>query len=343
MKWMFGALALTIGASGAQAQGQATPLFASDDPIKLTITGPVRAVARSGEKSNVSQNATMTVGGTAESLSIRLSPRGISRRRKDICQFAPLRVDLLQAPPATSLFAGQRSLKLVTHCRESASFNQHTLLEYSAYRLFNLLTPTSFRARLATIDYVEPDGKATTRYGFFIEDLDDVAKRNGLRRANVGDRVAAAQLENTQAGRVSVFQYMIGNLDWSMRAGPPGQGCCHNSRLLQGSGPGMISVPYDFDHSGLVDAPYATPPEIFKISSVRNRVYQGYCRHIPAALATIATMRTRRAEIEGTVAATPFMDERTRRKAAAYIARFFEDIATNQTADEKVFKRCSAG
>ena len=29
---------------------------------------------------------------------------------------------------------------------------------------------------------------------------------------------------------------MIGNLDWSMRAGPAGEGCCHNSRLIAPAG-----------------------------------------------------------------------------------------------------------
>ena len=77
--------------------------------------------------------------------------------------------------------------------------------------------------RLATIDYAEPGGKVSvTRWGFFIEDLDDVAKRNGLTEARVGDRISVAQLEPSQAD-VSPCSYMIGNLDWSMRAGPQGE------------------------------------------------------------------------------------------------------------------------
>ena len=88
----------------------------------------------------------------------------------------------------------------------------------------------SFRARLATIDYVGSDGRPlTSRIGFFIEDVDDVAGRNALGPAPVGERALTSQLSRTDAARVAMFEYMIGNLDWSMRAGPQGDRCCHNA------------------------------------------------------------------------------------------------------------------
>ena len=86
------------------------------------------------------------------------------------------------------------------------------------------------------------------------------------------------RIEPRAAARFAMFNYMIGNLDWSVRAGPQGDSCCHNGRLV-GGGPLLTPVPYDFDFSGLVDAPYATPPEGFKINSVRQRLYRGYCAH----------------------------------------------------------------
>ena len=101
----------------------------------------------------------MLVDPSGQSLPINLQLRGITRRTSEICDFAPLRVDFTAAPPATSVFAGQRRLKLVTHCRNSASFQQYVLLEYAAYRLYNLLTPRSFRVRLANITYQGDDGR----------------------------------------------------------------------------------------------------------------------------------------------------------------------------------------
>ena len=131
------------------------------------------------------------VGG--ERLPVQLTPRGITRLRQETCDFPPLRVEFASPPPPASLFAGQRRLKLVTHCRPAAFFQQHVLLEYAAYRLNNLLTPASFRARLATIDYVGEDGRpVVTRVGFFIEDRDDVGRRIGQRAPPTGDSVAIA-------------------------------------------------------------------------------------------------------------------------------------------------------
>jgi hypothetical protein len=283
----------------------------------------------------------LSLAGSPDSYAVRLSPRGITRRRKETCQFPPIRVDLVQPPAAASLFAGQRRLKLVTHCRASEGFQQHLLLEYAAYRMFNLISPFSYRARLAVVNYIEPDGRPlVTRYGFFIEDTDDMARRNGLQQARTGDRVPSAQLDPRQAARVAMFQYMIGNLDWSMRAGPQGEGCCHNGRLLSGNGPYYTPVPYDFDYSGMVDAPYAVPPEGFKISNVKSRVYQGYCKHNAAALAAASEFRAQRPALQAVLSQVPGMDSRTRGKALGYLGRFFDDIATDASLQARVLKTC---
>ena len=66
---------------------------------------------------------------------------------------------------------------------------------------------------------------------------------------------------------------MIGNTDWSMAYQ-------HNTEMFF-DGKRMIAVPYDFDHSGLVNAFYAKPNPMLKISSVTERVYRGLCKRDP--------------------------------------------------------------
>jgi hypothetical protein len=278
-------------------------------------------------------------GAPAETQPIQLSPRGITRLRRETCQFPPLRVRFQGSPAPTSLFAGQRQLKLVTHCRSAASFQQFLLLEHATYRLYNLLTPASFRARLATVDYVNDDNRPViSRVGFFLEEIEDVAARNGLRRAATGDRVATSQLSPTDAARVALFEYMIGNQDWSSRAGPPGEGCCHNTRLIApGPGGSLIPVPYDFDFSGLVDPPYAVPPN--GKGNVRERHYQGFCVHNAQALAVAAEFRAKRGAMLATLGQAS-LDEGVRRRASAYLESFFADIADDRQMAAKLFRTC---
>ena len=326
---VFGLLLALAAASAAGAQ-PAKPLFASDSMLRLTIKGPISEIARAGGRARQPRNAVLSVAGSAtDSLPIQLSPRGLTRLKRDVCQFPPLRVRFATAPGPGSLFAGQRQLKLVTHCQGQSSFQKYVLLEYAAYRLYNQLTPASFRARLATIDYVDDDNRpVTTRLGFFIEEIEDSAARNGMRRAAAGDRVALGRLSASDSARVSLFNYMIGNQDFSIRAGPPGEGCCHNSRLI---GPtaagGLIPVPYDFDYAGLVNAPYAVPPN--GEGSVLERRYQGFCAHNAHALAIAPLFRSQRGPLLGVLGQVP-LDESTRRRAAAYLDGFFAEIADDR-------------
>jgi hypothetical protein len=338
------AILAACGASTATAQAP-TPLFAAGEPIRLKLRGPIGDIRRNAERSTDAYQASLTLDGPVpETFAVRLSARGLSRRRRDICTFPPLRLEFAAPPPEASLFRGQDRLKLVTHCQSSASFQQYVLLEYAAYRLLNVLTPLSLRVRLATIDYVEADSERTlaTRLGFLIEDVDDAARRNGLVELETG-AVAVARLSRRHAGRVAVFQYMIGNLDWAMHAGPPGEDCCHNGKLLAAApdaAADLIPVPYDFDHAGIVDPPYATPPPQVPVASVRVRRYRGFCIHNAEAQAAAAEMLTRRAELNAALASVPQLDERVRRRALAYLNGFFEAIASPEAVADNLLRTC---
>lgn len=329
-----------LGGAPATAQVAVKPLFAQEAPLPIVVRGPVRQIERTAEKSTSPLPAVLEVEGA--SLPIRLSARGISRRTKAVCTFPPLRVAFDQSP-ATGTFAGQKRLKLVTHCREASSFDQYVLLEYAAYRLYNLLSPVSHRARLVSATYLDDRGKPRQRTGFFIEDLDDVARRNGLGKAHRPSRIAASELSSADAARVALFQYMIGNLDWSMRAGPAGEECCHNGQLLGGPGrAGLVPVPYDFDHSGLVNAPYARPPEGLGARTVRQRVWRGYCSDNADVRRQAAAMVQRRAQFDAALSTIPGLEPRTLGQARAFLDGFYATVG-DPTALEKLLKDCLPG
>jgi hypothetical protein len=195
--------------------------------------------------------------------------------------------------------------------------------------------------RLANIDYRGADGRPiVSRVGYFIEDLGDVARRNGLKETRAGERFPVPDLSPADAGRYAMFQHMISNHDWSMHAGPPGEACCHNAKLIGPLAPGsVVPIPYDFDFSGLVHAPYATPPAELSINDVRQRFYRGYCIHNGGAAAAAVQMRAGRPQLIGVLTSTPGLDERTRQSAAAYLDQFFGQISTDAGV-AKLLKGC---
>lgn len=342
-------LTLAMAFASAQPQGPVpippTRLFADDRPIQVRVSGPIAAIVATPAPSRPARPATLTlVSPAAESHSILLSPRGLTRRLKESCTFPPLRVQFASKPSKGSMFERQKRLKLVTHCRSPAGHQQYVLLEYAAYRMFNAIHPTGLRVRLGTFDYAEQNGRSyASRLGFFIEDPDDAASRNRLKEVRISTRIAAFQLDAAAAARAALFEYMIGNVDWSMRAGPAGDVCCHNFRLFgltATAQSALIPVPYDFDASGLVNTPYAVPPDGVGLSSVRERRYRGYCIHNGQALAVAGEFRTRKAELLGVLASVPGLDEGRRQRAAAYLESFFQDIATDDQVTRKVLKTC---
>jgi hypothetical protein len=335
----FASLALAFAAP-AHAQKAEKPLFAASDPIHIVIQAPLSTITRNREGHDTIAGALTDPNGQSSPISLAL--RGITRRTSETCDFPPLRVDFTAPPPPTSLFGGQKKLKLVTHCRNPASFQQYLLLEYAAYRMYNLLTPMSFRVRLANIDYRDASGRPIiSRVGYFLEDLSDVAHRNGLKVVHAGERIPVSYLSPADAGRYALFEHLLGNHDWSMRAGPVGKDCCHNAELVGAAAPGAtIPIPYDFDFSGYVNAPYATPPAELDISDVRQRVYRGYCIHNASVLAAAREMRALHPQIIGVLSQVPGLEPATQQRASAYLEKFFADIATDGNVSSKVINRC---
>lgn len=326
--------AAALAASPAIAKGpEPRPLFASEAPIHVVIQGPIKSLV--SNRAEVPRPATMTVDGVT--YPITLTTRGITRKTMAVCEFPPLRVAFTKPAPPGSLFEHQKHLKLVTHCKRSAAFQQKVLLEYSAYKLYNLMTPQSFRVRLANIDYIDETGRPyVSRIGYFLEEANEVAKRNGMRLAHMPDTVDGALLDPAASARFAIFEYMISNYDWALRAGPKGKPCCHNNRLLTG-GPGtrLIPVPYDFDWSGLVDAPYAGVQEGINISNLRQRDYRGYCAHQAQARVFAAQIAPRRAEFLGVFATIPGLEPKEQAKAVDFINGFFNDVDSG-----KMLKSC---
>ena len=158
---------------------------------------------------------------------MQFGARGHVRRMARTCDYVPLKVEFPDKPAATSVFARQEGLKLVVQCAGGGDFEHYIYKEYLAYRIYNTLVPhQSFRARLARVNYVDRAGKPTgTRVGMFLEDEGDVAKRMEGRIVEL-QRLLFENLDSDALMPMMIFEYMIGNTDFSIYA-------LHNVRIVQ--------------------------------------------------------------------------------------------------------------
>ena len=155
-------------------------LFRSTDPLEITITANFKSV-----NNDRVPNSTKTFPGTIEyageeghaRVRCRSALRGRGHARRQICSFVPLRLELPKEQTRNTVLDGHGPIDLGTHC--SNSQEELVLREYAAYRIYNLLTPRSFRARLVKATYLDATTKKpiATRHAMLIEDADDVAKR----------------------------------------------------------------------------------------------------------------------------------------------------------------------
>jgi len=338
--WPAGLVLGLAFATPALARNEVTRLFADSAPLTIEISGPIGIIVRWAERSTDPQDAMVTANG--EALAIQLAARGLTRRQRDVCRFPPLRVRFKEKPAAGSLFAGQRRIKLVTHCRDNSQYEQLMLKEYAAYRLYNRITDESLKVRLARIRYLDRDKLVAERWGFFIEDIDDAARRLGKQHVDDVDLPRTA-LDLEDAARFSLFEFMIGNLDWDMTRGPKKDGCCHNARLRAPLGAARVAitpVPYDFDYSGLVDAPYAVPPAALPVGRVTQRLYRGLCLHNEETRRLALRFGVNRAALEAELDGIPGLEDRTRSAMKSFLAEFFTDIASPAFVEDKLIRVC---
>lgn len=259
-------------------EARSAPLFASHETLLLTLEADFPTMKREDRGQDSEERPALMrwtdATGATDSLEIQLGTRGNFRLQRKNCEFPPLRINVKKGATKGTLFENQDKLKLVVACKLGQSYwERYVLLEYMTYRTLNALTDLSFRVRLARVTYVDSSGRDDpfTRYAFIIEDDDVMALRNGGRKVPwTSGQLNPRLLENHHAILVDIFQYMIGNTDWSGVE-------MHNMELFQTEDRKTSTVPFDFDFSGLVQARYAVPDQSLPIRRVRDRLFRGFC------------------------------------------------------------------
>lgn len=318
------------------AAATAAGLFAENGVLDAELHGPVDRLLSSRPAEQLELQFTLTVHGVEHRVSTSL--RGRSRLR--VCEFPPLRLRFPGGGATGTIFDGYDDLRLVTHCRNNTGGEQDLLLEYAAYRILNLLTENSYRVRLLRIAYAEDgaDDSVRTRFGFLIEPSGELAQRIGAERAHV-DGISRGALVPEQAAIVYVFQYLIGNTDWSLVTGSDDRSCCFNGNLFT-TGAGLLLVPHDFDLSGLVNASYARPDPSLRISRVTQRLYRGYCTQPEALAAALRLVVDTRSAILELVTQVPGLSGRESAAALKFLDGFFRQARNPQRLLRTFEARC---
>lgn len=333
---------VALVATAAGASDTPRPLFESGASLDLTLEAPWSELVR---RKNEEQRYPAILGLTDESgrghrIEATVEARGLTRLR--VCRFPPLRIRLDRDAAAGTEFAGQRSLKMVTHCRSSEAYEQYYVQELLAYRIYSLLTAYSFRVRPLSVTYRDTGGDAADgpRFAFLIEDTGHMARRNGHKRS---PRVTFVpdDFEPVAMTRFMLFQYLIGNTDFAVLGGPQKDACCHNVRVTGApDGGGLVAVPYDFDSSGMVNASYAAPHEKLPIKFVTERLYRGFCVHNPSLEPVRAEFLAKRDAILALVHGEDRLSATRKRETLRYFEAFFATLASDSAFAREITGKC---
>lgn len=255
-------------------------LFEGDDVLHFKLVGKLNSLFN--DRSDNSSYHPLLLqywqkDSSLVSINIRSKTRGHFRRMKSNCKMPPLLLDFPKEQSENSIFKGQDKLKLVVPCQG----DDYVIKEWLVYKLYNLISEKeSFRAKLALVDFEDSlnQRKPETHYCILVEEDKKMAERN---EAFVWKRkmLDMKNINHEQFTTMAVFQYLIGNTDWGIPYLQNVVLIARDSLMLP------LAIPYDFDHAGIVDAPYAAPAPELELTSVRERLYRGYCEKDLSAFA----------------------------------------------------------
>ena len=272
-------------------------------------------------------------------LDVEIRIRG--NTRVELCSSPPLRLNFRRSQVSGTVFAGQNHLKLVTQCKKQDSYRDYLAQEYQIYRAFNALTDRSFQVRRVSVEYLDTEARRPTSFtepAFLIEEDWEVAERNDMQVLEV-ESLEISDLDPRHTALLAVFQFMIGNTDWSSIRAAEGEDCCHNGKVINRPDMGAIVIPYDFDQSGVINIPYAQPNPDLRIGSVRQRLYRGLCAMNNELEWVIQRLNEQRVEVEGAFDSER-VSKRRRDWASDYLRDSYEIINDPEQRNEEIVEAC---
>jgi len=298
------------------------PAAADEFPVtEVTLELPLDSIYA---KTINEQSAVLTftdTTGLAQRWPLHVDVRGKFRRR--ICTFPPLKLNFSKKSLKAAGLEKFDKLKLVTPCQEDEAGDDLILREYLTYRLYHQLSPFSFRVQLLRITYRDANGNHPdqTRYAFILEDNDEMAARLGGEEleADSARGISPERLNRQAEISQALFAYLISNTDWNLNM-------VRNLKLVGLDDGTVIPVPYDFDFSAVVNAPYARPSNALGQYSIKQRVYLGFQASDVDLLSVIEHFTAQRKAIFRTVRQFKLLPLDQRQEILFFLDSFYVEV-----------------
>ncbi len=267
-------------------------------------------------------------------LTLPLSVRQRGKFRRMRCEFPPLKMKLDSAALEKAGYNTYGTFKIVNQCMDADPTAKELLLrEYLVYQLYQELSDLSLRTLLARIHYRnERSGEDRIRLAILMEDDGQLAARHGLTLVDPLS-VPVSSMRPDDEIRVALFQYMIGNVDWGYQPG-------RNIEILRiGDGAEHIPVPYDFDFSAIVDAPYAVPKTHIGQRNLSERVYFGRKTDAATLQAAFPWWMEKEKSLRKKIRETKQLSMTSRLEMEEYLDSFFDLLSRPAEAADVILSR----
>lgn len=311
-------------------------LFKSDEILNLSLRFDLTEYTRKKPKEEY-LNAILTYHiSDKDSINkeIKLRSRGIARN--NICNFPPISLNFKKSDIKSSEMKKADKIKMVTHC--NSGNEEYLFKEFLIYKMYNVLTEYSFKVRLVKVDYISTakNKKIIRSYAFLIEPLDMLTERTKSAPIEIL-KLSQKNIIPEMMDRMTIFNYMIGNTDWSVA----GQ---HNVKVISvvdATNPGLGGIiPYDFDYAGLVNAHYALPTEGLGLESVRQRRFLGDCRSAEQYTNALKEFSGKKSEFYRIVNEFTYLNEKDKKSMISYLDEFYSDLE-NGVLIKSIQRECS--
>lgn len=267
--------------------------------------------------------------GQPQTFALKIGVRGIFRRLR--CSgIPPLKLNFKKKALTAAGMTKFDDYKLVTYCVADKSDAKALLLkEFLAYKLYNGITDESYQVQLLNITFKDSQtGKKTKQWGFIIEDTALLRHRLGAEKVKETRNVAFEKFNPTQIRRVALFQYLIGNSDWDLKVS-------RNMKYINKEGQ-YLAIPYDFDFSGMVNAPYALGNPNFNLVNVQDRVYLGFPEEVDNLEAAVEELTNKQTDLIQIVENFKLLNRSSRKEIISYLNTYFDNQFAIDTPTQKL-------